>query len=102
MSVTDHEKIRLRAFQIWEAEGRPEGMDLEHWQRAEFELSLVSIPKKAKPSGVTASKTVAAKKSGTGKAASKAAASKVAAPKAPASKAASKAPASKNRKTVKG
>lgn len=30
--------IRLRAYQIWESEGRPSGMELEHWRRAEEEL----------------------------------------------------------------
>jgi len=75
MSVTDHEKIRLRAFQIWEAEGRPEGRDEEHWQRAECELSLVPSPKAAKPSsteGAAAKKAVAAKKPATVKTAPKA------------------------------
>ena len=65
MSVTDYDKIRLRAFQIWEAEGRPEGRDLEHWQRAEFELSLTPLPKRANPSPAgegPKSKVTAAKK----------------------------------------
>ena len=29
------EQITHLAYQIWEAEGRPEGRALEHWQRAE-------------------------------------------------------------------
>jgi hypothetical protein len=29
------QKQRERAYRIWEDEGRPEGADLEHWQRAE-------------------------------------------------------------------
>jgi hypothetical protein len=29
--------IRRRAYEIWEAEGRPEGRDREHWARAEAE-----------------------------------------------------------------
>ena len=33
------EEIRLRAHQIWEAEGRPDGKEAEHWARAEQELS---------------------------------------------------------------
>jgi hypothetical protein len=32
------EAIRLRAYQIWEREGRPEGCDGEHWRRAQAEL----------------------------------------------------------------
>ena len=35
----DHqERIRQRAHEIWESEGRPEGRDAEHWTRAEEEL----------------------------------------------------------------
>ncbi|MFC3630691.1 DUF2934 domain-containing protein [Paracoccus angustae] len=35
----DHqERIRQRAHEIWESEGRPEGRDAEHWNRAEEEL----------------------------------------------------------------
>ncbi|TIX90657.1 DUF2934 domain-containing protein [Rhizobium sp. P44RR-XXIV] len=29
------ESRRERAYRIWEEEGRPEGRDLDHWQRAE-------------------------------------------------------------------
>jgi hypothetical protein len=28
------EKIRMRAYAIWEQEGRPDGKHLEHWSRA--------------------------------------------------------------------
>jgi hypothetical protein len=31
--------IRERAYAIWEEEGRPDGRDLDHWRRAEQELS---------------------------------------------------------------
>lgn len=30
-----HEEIRLRAYSLWEREGRPEGRDGEHWHAAE-------------------------------------------------------------------
>jgi hypothetical protein len=33
------ERIRRRAYQIWEEEGRPEGHDVEHWIRAVLELA---------------------------------------------------------------
>lgn len=33
-----HEEIARRAYEIYLAEGRPEGRDLEHWARAEAEL----------------------------------------------------------------
>ena len=28
------EKVRARAYAIWEKEGRPHGKHLEHWERA--------------------------------------------------------------------
>jgi hypothetical protein len=31
------EIIRRRAYALWEAEGRPEGREREHWQQAESE-----------------------------------------------------------------
>lgn len=31
-------KIKERAYQLWEREGRPHGKDLEHWRRAEQEV----------------------------------------------------------------
>lgn len=39
--MTDHrdETIRRRAHAIWEAEGRPEGRDREHWLQAEAEIA---------------------------------------------------------------
>jgi len=32
------ERIRARAYMIWEAEGRPDGHDLAHWLRATEEI----------------------------------------------------------------
>ena len=32
------DQIRSRAYEIWEAEGRPHGRDLTHWLQAEAEL----------------------------------------------------------------
>jgi hypothetical protein len=31
--------IRTRAYEIWEAEGRPHGRDAEHWFRALSEIA---------------------------------------------------------------
>lgn len=31
--------IRQRAYEIWEAEGRPHGRDFDHWNRAERDIS---------------------------------------------------------------
>lgn len=32
--MTDEERIRQLAYSIWEAEGRPEGQQQHHWERA--------------------------------------------------------------------
>jgi len=32
-------RIRQRAYEIWEAEGRPHGKEHEHWRRAEQEVA---------------------------------------------------------------
>ncbi len=32
------EAIRKRAQEIWESEGRPDGRDIEHWERAKAEF----------------------------------------------------------------
>lgn len=34
--------IALRAYALWEEEGRPAGKDVEHWLRAERELQVKS------------------------------------------------------------
>lgn len=33
------ERIRERAYEIWEREGRPEGKSVDHWLQAEAEVS---------------------------------------------------------------
>jgi hypothetical protein len=38
MADPTEEQIRLRAYQIWEQHGRPEGRADEFWQLAEREL----------------------------------------------------------------
>jgi hypothetical protein len=50
------ERIRERAHQIWEQEGRPDGRQTGHWQRAAEEidaedeaLEVGSVPNKAAP-----------------------------------------------------
>jgi hypothetical protein len=32
------ERIRARAHEIWESEGKPEGQEAVHWDRAELEI----------------------------------------------------------------
>jgi hypothetical protein len=34
-----HERIRQRAHEIWEREGRPDGREHEHWDRATKEIT---------------------------------------------------------------
>ena len=36
--MPDEERIRRRAHEIWEREGRPEGRHEEHWARARREV----------------------------------------------------------------
>jgi len=38
MSLDVENKIRLRAYAIWEREGRPEGRHVEHWFLAQREI----------------------------------------------------------------
>lgn len=38
----DEEKIKIRAYLLWEQEGCPEGKHLDHWEAAEKELSKES------------------------------------------------------------
>jgi hypothetical protein len=35
----NEQKIRMRAYQIWENEGRPAGRAHAHWERAESEVA---------------------------------------------------------------
>ena len=39
-SITKNEaEIGLRAYRIWEAEGKPHGKDFDHWLKAEADLA---------------------------------------------------------------
>jgi hypothetical protein len=38
MIADREEEIRKRAREIWEAEGRPEGRDIAHWEQAKAEI----------------------------------------------------------------
>lgn len=55
------ETVQLRAYQIWEAEGRPHGRDQAHWFQAERELDaktpIISEPAAVAPAAKTAPKT---------------------------------------------
>jgi hypothetical protein len=39
MNRAIEERIRTRAYELWEAEGRPEGREVDHWLRAAQELA---------------------------------------------------------------
>ncbi|HEY2704020.1 MAG TPA: DUF2934 domain-containing protein [Candidatus Dormibacteraeota bacterium] len=39
MNTAIEERIRSRAYELWEAEGRPEGREVDHWLRAAQEVS---------------------------------------------------------------
>jgi Protein of unknown function (DUF2934) len=53
LSTEAEQKVRDRAHAIWEAEGRPEGRHLEHWQQAlsEFEREKAAVASPAKVVG---------------------------------------------------
>jgi hypothetical protein len=40
MAFEIEEHIRVRAYHLWEANGRPEGRDLEFWEQARQTISL--------------------------------------------------------------
>jgi hypothetical protein len=42
MAADREQLIRIRAYEIWEQEGRPDGRELEHWARAEGEIGEIS------------------------------------------------------------
>lgn len=59
MSHDVEARIRQRAYEIWEREGRPEGRDWEHWLTAETEVS--SQPADAAKAKASTRKPAAAK-----------------------------------------
>ena len=34
-----HERVRQRAYELWESEGRPAGREYDHWLQAEREVA---------------------------------------------------------------
>jgi hypothetical protein len=38
MKAASQEQIERRAYEIWEQQGRPHGLDKEHWEQAERDL----------------------------------------------------------------
>ncbi|MFN3077145.1 MAG: DUF2934 domain-containing protein [Alphaproteobacteria bacterium] len=54
------ERIRERAYQLWEAEGCVHGRDMEYWFRAEAEISAEAAVPPPEPESAKASRTKAA------------------------------------------
>jgi hypothetical protein len=57
------DRIRRRAYQIWEEEGWPEGRQVEHWTRAEREAAESAGPGPEPRTGEDRSRAVAPPKS---------------------------------------
>jgi hypothetical protein len=57
MDTAKHQDIAARAYAIWEQEGRPDGRSIEHWHRAERELSTVDRDPPAAGSGARAARS---------------------------------------------
>jgi hypothetical protein len=61
------ERIRRRAYQLWEQEGRPEGRADEHWRRADAELAGANTSGTAPPGTPGAGEHVCPACEGTGR-----------------------------------
>jgi hypothetical protein len=61
-----HERIRRRAYLLWEQEGRPEGQAEDHWHRAEAEVAGINLGDEAPPGTPGASEHVCSACGGTG------------------------------------
>jgi hypothetical protein len=70
--ASNEDRIRQRAYEIWEREGRPHGEDLKHWLQA-FQEIVASVetdgqaarkPRAAKAAGAPAKQKSAAKAKG--------------------------------------
>lgn len=49
--MISEDRIRERAHAIWEREGRPEGMEAEHWARARQECAAEALRERAHAAG---------------------------------------------------
>lgn len=49
MGNGDNEKVRVRAYYLWEAEGCPEGRDGEFWERALQEQQASALDRTSEP-----------------------------------------------------
>jgi len=54
MSADLEERIRERAYAIWQEAGCPQGCDQDHWLRAERELAATAKPAAKRRAGTAA------------------------------------------------
>jgi hypothetical protein len=69
-SMTDpdlYERIKWRAYLLWEQEGRPEGRADDHWLRAEAEVAGVNSGREAPPGTPGAGEHICPACEGTGR-----------------------------------
>ena len=59
--------IRERAYGLWEADGRPEGEDMDHWLRAERDLEIGEVKPSRQAKGAVKSTSTRATKTGSSK-----------------------------------
>jgi hypothetical protein len=59
MAIDRDELIGRRAYQLWEAEGRPDGGDFRHWLQASEEVGEASIGEMANYDRIPAPKAEA-------------------------------------------
>jgi hypothetical protein len=62
-----HERIKWRAYLLWEQEGRPEGRADDHWLRAEAEVAGVNSGLEAPPGTPGAGEHICPACEGTGR-----------------------------------
>ena len=61
VAMSDREtRVRERAHQLWEQEGRPHGRDFDHWERASREIDAEDNPVAAKRKAPRARKNASA------------------------------------------
>lgn len=59
--MSDREtRVRERAHQLWEQEGRPDGRDFDHWERAAREIAAEDTSVATKTKAPRARKSAAA------------------------------------------
>lgn len=70
MDTISDDSIRTAAYYLWEQQGRPEGLDFEHWVKAK-EMAAKTVKKAPKKAAAKKAKKTAAKKATTKKPATK-------------------------------